>query len=71
MTKLNYECINGHKWKSKKWPTSTWYSEIGRWRVLDWFGRVKPTMCPKCKSTITKCQTEDSKQGARHMGFTK
>ncbi len=57
---LNYECENGHKWKSKEWPTSTWFAI----KV-----RREATYCPVCGSTITKCQSEDGKQGAMHIGF--
>ena len=55
--KLNYECVNGHKWKSKEWPQGTYI-----------YGETK---CPVCKTLICKCQSEDGKQGAVHEGFCK
>lgn len=69
MTTLNYTCINGHKFKSKRWPTSEWH-EIS---TIMLFGRprVKATRCPICKTTILMCQSEDGKMGAVHIGFIK
>ena len=55
---LNYECINGHKWKSKEWPKGTYL-----------FGEDGQTRCPVCKTIVCKCFSEDGKQGAIHGGF--
>ncbi len=83
---LDYTCVNGHKWKSKEWPTSEWAEitlkprlEVIPGKYLFGFIPIKPpkliehkykaTRCPICKTTITKCQSEDGKQGAIHIGF--
>jgi len=59
---LNYTCTNGHKWKSHSWPTSGFIAGI--------YG-MKETRCPKCKTEIAMCLSDDGKQGAMHMGFRK
>ncbi len=66
---LNYRCINGHKWKSKKWPTSTTHGIL---QIMA-FGKAitKGTQCPECGTNICMCQTEDGKQGAMHIDFKK
>ena len=57
--KLNYECENKHKWKSKEWPKSVFL-----------FGQGG-TFCPTCKTSIVKCSSEDGKQGAVHLAMLK
>jgi len=70
---LNYRCKNGHKWKSKEWPMSTFIAALGQAAVEVFTGKkskyFNPTICPECGTEVCMCQSEDGKQGAMHIEF--